>query len=103
LGVTTEKRWSELPNVPTLAEAGVPGYEANLWLSISGPANMPPETVQRLNAEIAKALRDPELQANFRSGGVDATTMSPQELLALTRAEYEKWGRVVRETGATVN
>ena len=103
LGVTTAKRWSELPNVPTLAEAGVPGYEANLWLSISGPANMPAEIVQRLNAEIAKALRDPELQANFRSGGVDATAMTPQDLLALTRAEYEKWGRVVRETGATVN
>ena len=103
LGVTTEKRWSELPNVPTLAEAGIPGYEANLWLSISGPANMPAEIVQRLNTEIAKALRDPELQANFRSGGVDATAMTPQDLLALTRAEYEKWGRVVRETGATVN
>ena len=103
LGVTTEKRWSELPNVPTLAEAGIPGYEANLWLSISGPANMPAEIVQRLNAEIAKALRDPELQANFRSGGVDATAMTPPDLLALTRAEYEKWGRVVRETGATVN
>ena len=103
LGVTTKKRWSELPNVPTLAEAGIPGYEANLWLSISGPANMPAEIVQRLNAEIAKALRDPELQANFRSGGVDATAMTPQDLLALTRAEYEKWGRVVRETGATVN
>ena len=103
LGVTTEKRWSELPNVPTLAEAGIPGYEANLWLSISGPANMPAEIVHRLNAEIAKALRDPELQANFRSGGVDATAMTPQDLLALTRAEYEKWGRGVRETGATVN
>ena len=103
LGVTTATRWSELPNVPTLAEAGVPGYEANLWLSISGPANMPPEIVQRLNTEIAKALRDPELQANFRAAGVDPTPMSPQDLLALTRAEYEKWGRVVRETGATVN
>jgi tripartite-type tricarboxylate transporter receptor subunit TctC len=103
LGVTTATRWSELPNVPTLAEAGVPGYEANLWLSISGPASMPPEIVQRLNTEIAKALRDPELQANFRAAGVEATTMSPQDLLALTRAEYEKWGRVVRETGATVN
>ena len=103
LGVTTGKRWSELPNVPTLAEAGIPGYEADLWLSVSGPANMPPELVQRLNAEIAKALRDPELQANFRAGGVEALAMTPHELLALTRAEYEKWGRVVRETGATVN
>ena len=60
--MTTAKRWSELPDVPTLAEAGVPGYEATLWLSISGPAGMPADIVQRLNAEIAKALRDPELQ-----------------------------------------
>jgi tripartite-type tricarboxylate transporter receptor subunit TctC len=103
LGVTTSTRWSELPNVPTIAEAGVPGYQADLWLSISGPANMPADIVQRLNAEIAKALRDPELQASFRTAGVEAKTMTPQQLLDLTRAEYEKWGRVVRETGATVN
>ena len=103
LGVTTKTRWSELPNVPTIAEAGIPGYEADLWLSISGPANMPADIVQRLNAEIAKALRDPELQASFRTAGVEAKTMTPQQLLDLTRAEYEKWGRVVRETGATVN
>jgi tripartite-type tricarboxylate transporter receptor subunit TctC len=103
LGVTTAKRWSELPEVPTLAEAGVAGYEATLWLNISGPAGMPADIVQRLNAEIAKALRDPEVQANFRSAGVDATSMGPQELSTFMRAEYEKWGRVVRETGATVN
>ena len=103
LGVTTATRWSELPEVPTLAEAGVPGYEATLWLNISGPAGMPADIVQRLNTEVAKALRDPEVQSNFRSAGVDATSMGPQELNAFMRAEYEKWGRVVRETGATVN
>jgi len=103
LGVTTAQRWSELPDVPTLAEAGVPGYEATVWLSISGPAGMPADIVQRLNAEVAKALRDPELQSNFRAAGVEPISMSPQELLTYTRAEYEKWGRVVRETGATVN
>lgn len=103
LGVTTAQRWSELPDVPTLAEAGVPGYEATVWLSISGPAGMPAEIVQRLNTEIAKALRDPELQSSFRAAGVEPISMSPQELLTFTRAEYEKWGRVVRETGATVN
>jgi len=103
LGVTTAQRWSELPDVPTLAEAGVPGYEATVWLSISGPAGMPADIVQRLNTEIAKALRDPELQSNFRAAGVEPISMSPQELLTYTRAEYEKWGRVVRETGATVN
>ena len=103
LGVTTPKRWSELPEVPTLAEAGVAGYEATLWLNISGPAGMPAEIVQRLNTEIAKALRDPEVQNNFRAAGVEATSMGPQELSTFMRAEYEKWGRVVRETGATVN
>jgi tripartite-type tricarboxylate transporter receptor subunit TctC len=103
LGVTTATRWSELPDIPTLAEAGVPGYEATLWLNISGPAGMPADIVQRLSAEIAKALRDPEVQSNFRSAGVDATFIGPQELNAFMRAEYEKWGRVVRETGATVN
>ena len=103
LGVTTATRWSELPDVPTLAEAGVPGYEATVWLSISGPAGMPADIVQRLNTEIAKALRDPELQSNLRAAGVEPVSMSPQELLTYTRAEYEKWGRVVRETGATIN
>ena len=103
LGVTTATRWSELPDVPTLAEAGVPGYEATLWLNVSGPAGMPADIVQRLNNEIAKALKDPEVQNNFRSGGVDAVWMGPQELNAFMRAEYEKWGKVVRDTGATVN
>jgi tripartite-type tricarboxylate transporter receptor subunit TctC len=103
LGVTTSKRWSELPDVPTIAEAGVPGYAADLWLSISGPAGMPAPIVQRLYAEIAKALQDPELRANFRTGGVEAMSMPPEELNAYMRSEYEKWGRVVRDTGATVN
>jgi len=103
LGVTTAKRWSELPDVPTIAEAGVAGYEATLWLNISGPAGMPPDIVQRLNTEIARALKDPEVQKNFHSGGVEATSMGPQELERFMREEYEKWGKVVRATGATVN
>lgn len=103
LGVTTAQRWSELPEVPTLAEAGVAGYEATLWLNISGPAGMPADIVQRLYTEISKALEDKEVQKNFRSAGVDAASMRPQELAAFMRAEYEKWGRVVKQTGATVN
>jgi tripartite-type tricarboxylate transporter receptor subunit TctC len=103
LGVTTATRWSELPDVPTLAEAGVAGYEATLWLSLSGPRGMPADIVQRLSAEIGKALHDPELQKNFRSGGVEPTAMGPQEIERFMRAESEKWGKVVRDTGATVN
>jgi tripartite-type tricarboxylate transporter receptor subunit TctC len=103
LAVTSAKRWSELPDVPTLAEAGVPGYDATLWLDILGPAGMPAELVQRLASETARALQDPELQASFRSAGVEANFMGPQELAPFLEAEYDKWGRLVRETGATVN
>ena len=103
LAVTTPGRWSELPEVPTLAESGVPGYEATLWLGISGPAGLPAPIVQRLQAEIGKALQDPELRASFRAAGVEATAMVQPELAAYMRSEYEKWGKVVRDTGATVN
>ena len=103
LAVTTSQRWSELPDVPTLAEAGVAGYEATLWLNISAPAGTPAAIVQRLHAETARALQDPELQQNFRAAGVEAQTLAPSELAAFMRVEHEKWGKVVRETGATVN
>lgn len=103
LAVTTPKRWVELPDVPTMAEAGVAGYEATLWLSISGPAGMPKDLVQRLTTEIAKALKNPDLQAKFREAGVDADSMSGDELLRYMRSEDAKWGKVVKETGATVN
>jgi len=103
LAVTTPKRWSELPEVPTLAEAGVPGYEATLWLGLAAPAATPADIIARLHAETAKALQDTELQQMFRSAGVDATAMAPAEFAGFMRSEHEKWGRVVRATGATVN
>lgn len=103
LAVTTSKRWSELPDVPTVAEAGVPGYEATLWLGIAAPAGTPAEFVNRVYAETAKALQDPELRQSFRTAGVSATVMNPQEFGSFMRAEYDKWGKVVRDTGATVN
>jgi tripartite-type tricarboxylate transporter receptor subunit TctC len=103
LAVTTPVRWSELPDVPTLAEAGIPGYEATLWLSLAAPAGTPAEIIQRLYSEIGKALQEPELRQNFRSTGAEATILGPRALGDFIRAEYEKWGRVVRETGATVN
>ncbi|MGH6631155.1 MAG: tripartite tricarboxylate transporter substrate binding protein [Burkholderiales bacterium] len=103
LAVTTAMRWRELPEVPTVAEAGLPGYEATLWLGLAAPAGTPPEIIERLHAETAKALQEPELQQSFRGAGVNATVMGPQEFGAFIRSEHEKWGKVVRETGATVN
>ena len=103
LAVSTPRRSPDLPDVPTAAEAGVPGYQATLWLNLAAPAGTPGEIVQRLYAETAKALQDAELQQSFRAAGVEASPMSPQELAGFMRAEYEKWGKVVRDTGATVN
>jgi tripartite-type tricarboxylate transporter receptor subunit TctC len=103
LGVTTPKRSPDLPEVPTIAEAGVPGYEATLWLGLAAPAGTPAEIVQRLYAETGKVLQDADVQQGFRAAGVDAAILGPAEFGAFMRSEYEKWGKVVRDTGATVN
>jgi tripartite-type tricarboxylate transporter receptor subunit TctC len=103
LAVTTAARWPELPEVPTVAEAGVPGYDAALWLAVLAPASMPVEIVQRLHAGTGKALQDVELLRGLRAAGIAPSLLGPRELGAFMRAEYEKWGRVVRETGATIN
>ena len=103
LAVTTPRRWSELPDVPTVAEAGVPGYEATLWIALEAPAGTPPEIVERLHAEIGKALREPEAQHSLRAAGVEPSLLGPKQLGPFLRAEHEKWGKVVRSTGATVN
>jgi tripartite-type tricarboxylate transporter receptor subunit TctC len=103
LAVSTAKRWPDLPEVPTVAEAGVPGFEATLWLNLAAPAGTPQEIVQRIYNETAKALQDAELQASFRASGVEAHALAPQELAGFMRAEFEKWGAVVRATGAKVN
>jgi tripartite-type tricarboxylate transporter receptor subunit TctC len=103
LGVTTTRRVPEMPDVPTIAESGVPGYEATLWLGLLAPAGTPPEIVQRIYTETAKVLQDPELLPSFRAAGVDPAVIPPQDFGPFLRAEYEKWGKVVRDTGATVN
>ena len=103
LAVSTPQRSPDLPDVPTVAEAGVPGYEATLWLNLSAPLDTPAAIIQRLQSETQKALQDANLQHSFRAAGVEATFLGPQVLAAFMRAEHEKWGRVVRDTGATVN
>jgi len=103
LAVTTTRRWGDLPDVPTLAEAGVPGYEATLWIAILAPAGTSLDIVRRVNAEVGGMLRDAEVQRSFRAAGVLPSLLGPVELGAFMRAESEKWGKVVRATGAKVN
>jgi tripartite-type tricarboxylate transporter receptor subunit TctC len=103
LGVTTTQRWPELPEVPTIAEAGVAGYEATLWLCMLAPAGTPEAIVTRVSAEIGKALQDPEVLQQLRNAGIAPNYLGPREFGAFMRAEHGKWGRVVKQTGATIN
>ena len=103
LGVTGAKRWPDLPEVPTIAEAGVPGFEADLWLCMLAPAGTPATVVNRLAEEIGKALHDQDLVHNLRQAGIAPTFLGPKEFAQFFQAEYDKWGKVVRDTGATVN
>ena len=91
-----------MPDVPTLHEAGVTGYEATIWVALLGPAGMPRDIVLRLNGDIAKLLRAPDVRPAIIATGLEVSTGTPEELATLIRVEYEKWGRVIRETGATV-
>jgi tripartite-type tricarboxylate transporter receptor subunit TctC len=103
LGVTTTQRWPDMPEVPTIAEAGVAGYEATLWLCMLAPAGTPEPIVTRVSVEIGKALQDPEVLKQLRNAGIAPSYLGPRDFGAFLRAEHEKWGRVVRDTGATIN
>ncbi|HYX65412.1 MAG TPA: tripartite tricarboxylate transporter substrate binding protein [Burkholderiales bacterium] len=103
LGVTGAQRWPDLPDVPTIAEAGVPGYEALLWLALFGPAGLPDAIVNRLAGALEKALADPDTVHKLRTAGIAPAFMGPKEFGPFVNAEYDKWGKVVKETGATVN
>jgi tripartite-type tricarboxylate transporter receptor subunit TctC len=103
LGVSTGKRYAELPDVPTIAEAGVPGYDATIWLGLLAPPGTPREIVQKVNAEITRVLSQPEAKKLMASAGVDVATSTPEEFGKLMQSELDRWGKVVRETGAQVN
>jgi len=97
LGVTSAKRSAALPEVPTVAESGVPGYEFVTWHGVLAPRGTPREIVVLLNAKLKDVLRSPELSARFAQMGLDVIASSPEEFSAHLKKELEKWGRVVRE------
>jgi tripartite-type tricarboxylate transporter receptor subunit TctC len=97
LAVTSKARSPLLPNVPTLAELGVIGFEASTWTGIVGPAGMPPGVVEKLHAAIRKALSVEAVRERYRSMGVELMDMSQPEFAAYVRADYEKWRVLARE------
>ena len=99
LAVTTAKRIPQLPDVPTMQEAGVAGYEASVWLALLAPAGTPKDIVTRLNAEIAKVMSAPDTKKALYDAGVEPTPSSPEAMSEYMVKEMERWGKVVKETG----
>ena len=99
LGTSAAKHSSVLPDVPTIAEAGVPGYEATNWWGILAPAGTPPAIVDRLNKELATIALSVETKKRFEAEGAEALQMSPAEFGKHVADETAKWARVVKEAG----
>jgi tripartite-type tricarboxylate transporter receptor subunit TctC len=103
IAVTTKERSPLLPNVPTVAEQGFPGYEVNGWYGLLAPAGTPKEVVSYLNTEVVKVLRQPDIKERMASEGAVPVGNAPEQFAVYIRSEMEKWAKVVRQSGATVD
>lgn len=99
LAVTTAKRSPAMPDVPTVAESGFPGFEATAWFGIVGPRGMPKDVVDRINASVRKALARPEVQKQLGAQGLDLTPSSPAEFRDTLKSEMTKWASVIKQAG----
>jgi tripartite-type tricarboxylate transporter receptor subunit TctC len=103
LAVTTPQRSPALPDVPTIAEAGVPGYSATSWFGLLAPANTPAPVIAKLNASILKALADPEVKKKMAEQGAEPHGEKPEQFAEFIRSETAKWGQTVKKSGATAD
>lgn len=103
LGITSTRRSSLLPSVPTLAEAGVPGYEMNPWFGVFAPAGTPAATVAQVNHDIQKVLGLAAVRARLSDIGAEPMSATPEQFAAQVRADVDKWSRVIRELGITAD
>ena len=103
LAVSGAERSPLAPEIPTIAESGVPGYAATTWYAVLGPAGLPAPVLERLNAELRRVLGDADTRAQLRTQGIEAAASSPQELASFVQAEVAKWEKVVRATGVRID
>lgn len=103
LGIASSKRSSQLPEVPTIAEAGVPGYESENWFGMFAPARTPKRIIARLNEAVVKVVRSPEIRAQFAALGADAVGNSAEDFAAFVRRDMEKYAKVVKLSGAKLD
>jgi tripartite-type tricarboxylate transporter receptor subunit TctC len=102
-GTTGKTRSSVLPNLPTISEAGVPGYEATIWLGLMAPKGTPAPIVKRLNEEITKITKDPEVRQEWAKQGTTPMVMTPEEFGNFINADIAKWGKLVKATGMKID
>jgi len=102
LAVTAAQRASDLPDVPTIAERGYPGFEAVTWFGLAAPAGVPKEIVQRLNAEFNKALQTPDLSQKYQEQGARVLTSTPEDFAKLIHNDRIRWAKIVKDSGARV-
>jgi tripartite-type tricarboxylate transporter receptor subunit TctC len=100
IGVTSLKRSAVLPNVPTIGESGVPGFEVKTWYGLMGPAGLPKDVIARLNAAIVAAVNSPDLRDQLVGLGYEPESSTPEALSTLMREDIGKWGKVVKSSGA---
>jgi tripartite-type tricarboxylate transporter receptor subunit TctC len=98
-GVSSIKRSNVAPDIPTIAEAGVPGYEVVQWFGVLAPANTPRDIIAKLHAATVRVLQDPTIKERFISDGADTIGNTPEEFAAIIRADLKKWGKMVKDVG----
>jgi tripartite-type tricarboxylate transporter receptor subunit TctC len=103
LGTTGKTRSSVTPDIPTLAEAGVPGYEATIWLGLMAPAATPKPILERLSNEVRKVINAPDVKDNWAKQGAVPMAMAPEEFGKFVREDIAKWGKLVKDTGMKVD
>jgi len=103
LAVTGAKRSQLLPDLPTIAEAGIPGYDSYVWFGVVAPAGTPPEIIGRLNAALVKTAATPSFRDRLTEQGYDVLSSTPEQMANSIRGEIAKWGKIVKASGAKVD
>ena len=103
LGVTSLKRAPAAPEIPTLDESGIKGFEATAWFGLYAPGNMPPELTRKLSADVLEALKSPRIQNQFAEQGATPGTMSQREFSAFVNSEIDKWGKVIATANVKID
>ncbi len=103
IAVTSATRSPAAPNIPTIAEAGLPGFEATSWFALMAPAGMPKDVLARINAETIRVMTLPDVKEKLSTLGLDAAPASPESLASLIQVETVKWAKVVKESGAKLD